>query len=81
MARRMSRSEIQGATNQQLNEQIEIRQNDLDRDTAAMEKTEKEAKMHEAEVNNVKAKIIQLQELKAQMQQQLLQQQQPGHGQ
>ena len=77
----MSRSEIQGATIQQLNEQIEIRQNDLDRDTAAMEKTEKEVKVHEAEVNKLKANIIHLQELKAQMQQQLLQQQQPGHGQ
>ena len=44
MARRMSRSEIHGATIQQLNEQIEIRQNDLDRDTAAMEKRKKRLK-------------------------------------
>ena len=77
MARRMSRSEIHGATIQQLDEQIEIRQNDLDRDTAAMEKTEKEVKVHEAEVNKLKANIIHLQELKAQMQQQM----QQGHGQ
>ena len=77
MARRMSRSEIHGATIQQLNEQIEIRQNELDEDTAAMEKTEKEAKQHEAEVNKLKANIVHLQELKAQMQQQM----QQGHGQ
>ena len=77
MARRMSRSEIHGATIHQLNEQIEIRQNELDEDTAAMEKTEKEAKRHEAEVNKLKANIIHLQELKAQMQQQM----QQGHGQ
>ena len=77
MARRMSRSEIHGATIQQLNEQIEIRQNELDEDTAAMEKTEKEAKRHEAEVNKLKANIVHLQELKAQMQQQM----QQGHGQ
>ena len=77
MARRIDRSEIPNATNSQLHEQIEIRKNELQEATLAMQKTEKVVHKHEAEVNNLRANIIHLQQLKAQMQQQL----QQGHGQ
>ena len=77
MAHRMDRNEIPNATNHQLNEQIEIRRNELEETTAAMQKTEKDVHEHEAEVNKLRANIVHLQELKAQMQQQM----QQGHGQ
>ena len=72
----MNRSEIPNATDHQLTEQIEIRRNELEETTAAMQETEKNVQKHEAEVSKIRENITRLQALNAQMQQQ-----QQGHGQ
>ena len=76
MAQRMNRSKIPNATDHQLTEQIEIRRNELEETTAAMQETEKNVQKHEAEVSKIRENIARLQALNAQMQQQ-----QQGHGQ
>ena len=66
----MSRSELQEASCAQLNEQVYIRERELQADTGAMEETQRSVTWHQAEVNNIQAKIQQLQQLNALMQQQ-----------